>query len=441
MSHPLLTFLRPNQLAHGINPNAARAYQRGIEQRSHRSLAEAEESFRQALTFDSEFVEALNELGILFAELGKYAEALAAFARIQTLITPDHPIPQNNIGIVRLHLGDTAQAERCFKKAHRQLPASAIRGNIEIARRGLIAQDEEANLPRLLNSLKDAVDEIIVMDSGSTDRTIEIAQSYGAKVFPFQWSDDFAAARNESQRHASGDWILVTDADSELEAGHAEKIRQAVASGKSRAYAYQRHSPHQNGENIIALPYLFENVEGVKFEGAIHESVDGSLLALGMIPRHTDIVMQHYGYGDPSSMEKRLQRNLKLLEKESLSSQPRPTLHYYLGNTLLQLHRYPEAIEHLKITTGTPTLHWRLRANALQWLIAAYAASEEWTQAEGCAAEAVTLYPAERSAWATQGEIALRRHQPHLACESFKRALQLRETRGAEMSVTMIHDL
>ena len=122
------------------------------------------------------------------------------------------------------------------------------------------------------------------------------------------------------------------------------------------------------------------------------------------------------------------------------SPQPRPMLHYYLGNTLLQLHRYPEAIEHLKITTRMPTLHWRLRANALQWLIAAYAASEEWTQAEGCAAEAVTLYPAERSAWATQGEIALRQHQPQIACESFKRALQLREARGTEMSVTMIHD-
>ena len=192
----LPTFLRPNQLAPGINPNAVRAYQRGIEQRTHGLLAEAEESFRQALTLDVEFVEALNELGILFSDSGKYAEALDVFARIQKLIAPNHPIPQNNIGIVRLHLGDTAEAERCFRKAQRQLPAPAIRDNIEIARRVqtqseilrfnskkptprekkvslcLITKDEEANLPRLFNSLKEAVDEIVVVDTGSTDRTI-----------------------------------------------------------------------------------------------------------------------------------------------------------------------------------------------------------------------------------------------------------------------------
>ena len=81
--------------------------------------------------------------------------------------------------------------------------------------------------------------------------------------------DDFAA--RETNRCATpGDWILVTDADSELESGHAEKFGRRVASGKSRAYAYQWRSAHPNGDNIVSPSNLFENVAGVRFEGAIH---------------------------------------------------------------------------------------------------------------------------------------------------------------------------
>ena len=72
----------------------------------------------------------------------------------------------------------------------------------------LIVKNEEAHLPACLRSAADLVDEIVVVDTGSTDRTREVAAELGAKVYDYPWSDDFAAARNESLRHAGGNWIF-----------------------------------------------------------------------------------------------------------------------------------------------------------------------------------------------------------------------------------------
>ena len=80
----------------------------------------------------------------------------------------------------------------------------------------MIVRDEEKNLVRCLKSVVPVVDELIIVDTGSKDNTIDIAKEFGAKVFLFEWCDDFAAARNESLKHATGDWILQLDADDEL---------------------------------------------------------------------------------------------------------------------------------------------------------------------------------------------------------------------------------
>src|SRR5438034_9958837 len=93
----------------------------------------------------------------------------------------------------------------------------------------MIVRDEEDNLGRCLDSLKGAVDEIIVVDTGSVDRTVEIAQAHGARVFPFKWIDDFAAARNESLRQAQSDWVIWIDADDELVEESAGALRRLCA--------------------------------------------------------------------------------------------------------------------------------------------------------------------------------------------------------------------
>src|SRR5437773_6000316 len=92
----------------------------------------------------------------------------------------------------------------------------------------MIVRDEEQFILECIESARDAVDESIVVDTGSTDRTIELAERAGASVYPFVWCDDFAAARNASIEKASGDWVLWLDADERLARGGAEVLREAV---------------------------------------------------------------------------------------------------------------------------------------------------------------------------------------------------------------------
>src|SRR5205807_4207160 len=93
----------------------------------------------------------------------------------------------------------------------------------------LIVKNEEDNLPACLGSAADLVDEVVVVDTGSQDRTKEVAARFGAKVFDFPWVDDFAAARNESLRHATGDWAFWMDADDRLDADNRGKLRSLFA--------------------------------------------------------------------------------------------------------------------------------------------------------------------------------------------------------------------
>src|SRR3712207_5969033 len=81
----------------------------------------------------------------------------------------------------------------------------------------MIVKDEEHNLPDCLGPVAGLFDELVVVDTGSSDRTKEVAAALGARVFDFPWCDSFAAARNESLRHATGDWVFWLDADDRIE--------------------------------------------------------------------------------------------------------------------------------------------------------------------------------------------------------------------------------
>src|SRR3990167_8792325 len=91
----------------------------------------------------------------------------------------------------------------------------------------MITKNEEKWLEQCLNSVKEIVDEIIIVDTGSTDKTKEIAKKFNAKFFDFKWIGDFSAARNESLNHATKDWILVLDADETIAKEDLEKIKNS----------------------------------------------------------------------------------------------------------------------------------------------------------------------------------------------------------------------
>lgn len=182
----------------------------------------------------------------------------------------------------------------------------------------MIVKDEASTLGRALDSVQDVVDEIVVVDTGSGDDTVAIAQAYGAKVHSFTWGNDFAAARNASLRYATGDWVLVLDADETLQPAAAQYLRQ-LSQGQGLG--------NTAATDILALnllrleigspqaPYtlitrVFRNLPEIAFHRPYHETVDDSILALQrqdsrwQVITLTDVALHHTGY-DPTVVVQR----------------------------------------------------------------------------------------------------------------------------------------
>ena len=129
----------------------------------------------------------------------------------------------------------------------------------------LIARDEDQFLDRCLSSIREIASQIVLVDTGSTDRTVDIAKSHGAEVHHFIWCDDFSAARNAGLEHARGDWILVLDADEELPKTQHLNLLRDVTDAKAIAFRL----PLRNvGEAECAfVPRLIRNVPNAFFPG------------------------------------------------------------------------------------------------------------------------------------------------------------------------------
>src|SRR4029077_17309854 len=110
---------------------------------------------------------------------------------------------------------------RAQRVARRAVPAEGLTLSL-----CMIVKDEEAMLPRCLTAVAEPVDELIVVDTGSTDRTVEIAESFGARVLHHAWTGDFSAARNVGLDAATGDWLLYLDADEVLAGGDGPLLRE-----------------------------------------------------------------------------------------------------------------------------------------------------------------------------------------------------------------------
>jgi len=186
----------------------------------------------------------------------------------------------------------------------------------------IIAKNEEKNLPRLLRSLKGKFDEIILVDTGSTDRTVEIAESFGCKVFRHRWKG-FADARNRAVKEATGDWLWHFDADFELEDREFRKALVALkgAPPDVEAFSIGVKNFGLNGKVKAVSSHIFIHRKGIEWEGKVHESPKTHRVV--GIP----VFVNHYGYADPELLLKKAKRNLELL-KEELSGLPKGSREY-----------------------------------------------------------------------------------------------------------------
>ncbi len=164
----------------------------------------------------------------------------------------------------------------------------------------MIVRNEADNLPRCLNSVHGLVDEIILVDTGSTDDTPRIAESFGAIIHHQPWQNDFSAARNAGIQRASSDWIFIMDADEELETESRSRFRQLAPYPKTDGYFFIQRNLQPPGELAPWLDLttirLFRRLPGVGYEGVVHEQISTSLLRAGAVSLKSDLILLHYGY-------------------------------------------------------------------------------------------------------------------------------------------------
>lgn len=199
-----------------------------------------------------------------------------------------------------------------------------------------IVKNEEKVLSRSIASLKDQVDEIIVVDTGSTDNTKNVAAGFSAKIFDFRWCDDFSAARNFALSKATGDFIVFLDADEYFSPETANNLRQVIEKNYGVEaicldwFNYDETSGQELGTFLVIR--LFANNCGLYYKGSIHEQLirqDGQLPKMVFVPGN-ELLIMHTGYSQTVSCQK-AERNLALLQKEYQNTDDKERLYMYLA--------------------------------------------------------------------------------------------------------------
>jgi tetratricopeptide (TPR) repeat protein len=225
----------------------------------------------------------------------------------------------------------------------------------------MIVKNEAEHLARCLDSVGGIVDEMVIVDTGSTDQTVEIAERHGARVFHFTWCNDFAAARNEAVSYARGQWILALDADENLAPDARRRLRTLLGESPYQAYLLNIRSPVKGLRSqtavINAWPRLFRNRPEIRYEGRVHEQISPSIARLGGAVGATDLIIEHLGYHQDfrDQMEKQA-RNLALLEQELVEHPDDAMMLFHLGEALGIGGRVAEAVEAYRKAIANPRL-------------------------------------------------------------------------------------
>ena len=210
----------------------------------------------------------------------------------------------------------------------------------------MIVKDEEKYLDRCLRSVKGKVDEIIVVDTGSADSTVEIAKKHNADIQHFEWIDDFAAARNYSIRGVKTDYILVLDADEYLD--EKADLQQLLESGKD-CYRLLLKNYQIAGNSVIHQSIrLFRSGIGLMYKGKLHEHLNTFEEGSGYSEADSDIIIHHVGYlPEVISDKNKSKRNLDIMARE-LRENPTGYSYFNMGMAYMNDGKYEKALDMFK---------------------------------------------------------------------------------------------
>lgn len=307
-----------------------------------------------------------------------------------------------------------------------------------------IVKNEAKKLAKSIKSLKTQVNEIVVVDTGSTDNTIVVARKLGARVYSFPWQDDFSKARNFALSKAKGEWLVLLDADEYFTAKTAGNIRQVIRQAQ-QADGLLIQMVNYDVDKAEIQDYFYQlrivrNQQGLHYEGKIHEelklSEGKSMKFLRVLPEMLEIY--HTGYASSVSRQK-LERNLKLLQQAVDNGQSEADLARYFCDCYLGLGDMEKCTYYgwLDVKKGRQSVNFGSRCHRV--LMAYYGGrndGESISKRRQLAEISTKQYPEVPDFWAEYSECLYQDGEYAQAIAAMEKALQLmQDYHGMEPSM------
>ncbi len=432
---------------------AHRAYNAG-------DLEKAAQALYSALELNESDPEAYLQIATIFAQSGQHDKAILAAKRAIEL-QPFNGDTYNVLGVALFAIGWARTAELAFKKAQEFTPdhATARENQLEcirMVREGravdepaeidgirklletrlptvalcMIVKNEEIFLDDCLKSVQGAVDEICIVDTGSTDGTVEIARKYGAKLGYFEWTGDFATARNKSIEMATSDWILILDADETITPESIDEIRRVSRDKTKIGYAciienLLGDKPGE-GKQMAMIFRFFQNRPDMRYEGIIHEQMLPSAQRTGMPNEASQIRIVHKGYLKKHVEDRnKNERNLRILLEQEKAEPENPYCHFNLGQTYKMLGRVPEAERHYR--TALEILRPLPDANTIPYFASLYFSYTDLVRENGRFQEALDLAEEGMKRFPQYADLQFTRGNIFLGMERYEEAIKIYE--------------
>ena len=296
----------------------------------------------------------------------------------------------------------------------------------------VIARDEEEVLGDTLASIAPIAEEIIVVDTGSSDGTRDVAREHGARVIDEPWDDDFSKARNRGLREATGDWILWLDASERLAADCVEPLRSFIQNDVEPKKAYllmievPPEAPGASAEQVGRIR-LMPNVSDIEFTGRIRETPRSSLEQKGISLEVTPLkILRTAREHDPEVKRRKAQRDLRLIELEMNASGRRPDLLVALGEIHAAIDEQAKAAELFRAAVAASPNGSTDQLQAYYGLLTTFTDSAEDREAQLAACvRSLGIFPFDAQLLCAMGGYLQSQGRPDLARRSYEGAYQV----------------
>ena len=292
----------------------------------------------------------------------------------------------------------------------------------------MIIKDGEKYIEQCIESVMPAVAEIIIVDTGSTDSTLEKIKRFNPFVYQMEWKNDFSQARNASLKHATSDYILVLDADEVIYSEDLPKLIQAIENTNADCLTIRFHNlTCENDENIFNI---HEGLRILKngsyhFEGAIHEQPIFNFPDKTPITEHSGVRVKHYGYLKSNAGEKKFDRNMTIL-KQVLENNPQEPFHLFnMGNQYMSIGDYKTAIEYYEKADKFKDINLAYSPHLIYRHASCLKNLRKCDECLAVATEGLKLYPACTDLEFLRGVTLASMKRFTLAIESFGRCIKM----------------